>query len=858
MNLRYKICVALSSLFMTISVPAQNLPALATAPELETGSFPNGIRYYLVTNKAAKGYADYTLVQKVAPSEPESRAALVSLPHFMEKKPYDFLASKGVGYSSRAYLYGVGDASVFRFADVPTSDAAASDSTLMMIFDLCTVSPYEQAVVISGDIDAASVKGKMSIFSMMVPMREKAPEVPVYEWKSTSDVKLRQVKNSYDGLSSLTVRYASPRTPASALGTVQVLVAERMYAELGTILDRRLHDTFAAEGIVLGSVETKHEDSASGSGDESYSVTVNVGKGDVVRAASVLAGVLANLDRAGVSPYELADADACYVSATRKPVPYRTNEEFSDLCVSSFLYGTSVRSTSAARDFFAKRSLPADKEAELFNGFVSALFDSYENLSITVDAPDDAVSRDRILDAYMLPWSRTSEASKKMAYIPHAADTLKLAAPGDKVKMKSESADPVTGGTMWTFSNGIKVVYKNVKTMPGQFRFMFLMRGGYGSIPNLGMGEGAFASDVLYHFDVAGMSCGDFNMMLKANGIELERKIGVSDMRLEGSAPSDKLLLVVKSIASFANFRRLNQESYDRYLKSEPLRIEMARAQNEGLLADVDALMRPDYKFTQYKYAGNLSAELPDKLDSYLATRFHNMNDGVIMVVGDLPADQVLKVFTKYAGSFGAGKVIATRSQSQYQLKSSIGTCGRPAVHQDAVSATVAMSVMVPVTAERFFAFKLAQILVQERLAEGLKDGGLWAQMNEGVELSPAERFSLTVTARPLPESGLPEGILPCDASGSLTLLREALSKSLSAPVTAPALNVAKSVLAKQLDFDMSLPVNVIDAAAVRYSDGKDLYSKYKEIVGALSPEAVQDVMASLDSGCKVEYVMGM
>ena len=721
MNLRYKIYVALSALFVTISVPAQNLPALATAPELETGSFPNGIRYYLVKNKAANGYADYALVQKVAPSVSDSRAALVSLPHFMEKKPYDFLASKGVGYSSRAYHYGAGDASVFRFADVPTSDAAASDSTLMMIFDLCTVSPYEQAVIISGDIDAASLKGKMSIFSMMVPMREQAPEAPAYEWKPTSDVKLTQLKNSYEGLASLTVRYASPRTPASALGTVQVLVAERMYAELGTILDRRLHEAFASEGIVLGSVETKYEDGACGPGDETYSVTVNVGKEDVVRSASVLASVLANLDKAGVSPYELAEADACYVSASKKSVPFRTNEEFADLCVSSFLYGTAVRSTSAARDFFAKRSLPAAKEAELFNGFVSALFDSYENLSITVDTPDDVVSRDRVLDAYMLPWSRTSEASKMMAYISHAADTLKLAEPGERVKMKSETADPVTGGTMWTFSNGLKVVYKNVNTLPGQFSFMFLMRGGYGSIPDLGKGEGAFASDVLYHFDVAGMSCRDFNMMLKANGIDLERKIGVSDMRLQGSAPSDKLLLVVKSIASFANFRRFNQESYDRYLKSEPLRIEKARTGSEGLLADIDAVMRPGYKLTQYKYAENLSASLPDRLGSYLATRFHNMNDGVIMVAGDLPADQVLKVFTKYAGRFGTGKVIATRSQGQYTLNSSIGTCGRPAVHEE-VSATVAMSATVPVTAERFFAFKLAQILVLERLAEGLKE----------------------------------------------------------------------------------------------------------------------------------------
>lgn len=851
-----KIYVTLSLVLVSISVPAQELPALKAAPELQTGSFPNGIKYYLVTNKAAKGYADYSLVQKVSPATSVSRAALTSLPHFTDQKPYDFLASKGVGYTSRGYVYSQGDATVYRFADVPTSDVAASDSTLMMIFDLCTVSPYEQAVVISGDIDVSAVKGKMSIFSMMVPSREAAPAKPAYEWTPSSDVRFTHVINSNDNLASLTVRYASPRTPAAMLGTVQVLVAERMFAELGTILDRRLTAAFASEGIALGKVVTCYEGSENGAGDEAFNVTVYVGRDDILRAASVLGTVVANLDKAGVSPNELLDARTSYVSAARKPAPYRTNEEFSDLCISSYLFGTAVRTTTAEKDFFLKRDLPVETDAGLFNKFLSVLFDSYENLSFTVDTPDAQVSRDRVLDAYMLPWSRNGEASKMLAYVPHAADTLKLAEPGEKVKMKAEAADPVTGGTMWTFSNGIKVVYKKTDAAPGQFGFSFLVRGGYGSILDLEMGEGAFASDVLYHYDVAGMTCQDFNMMLKANGIDLRRTIGISDLRLEGSAPSDMLQLVVKSIVSFANYRRFNQESYDRYLKSEPLRIEMALSDVSGLMADVDAVMRPDYRFTQYKYARNLKKSLPDKVNPYLNARFHNMNDGVIMIVGDVPADQVLKVFTKYAGSLGTGKSIAIRPQSQYVLKSSISSLGRKAIHEDMLSATMSMSAMVPVTAERFFAFKLAQVLLKERLAAGLKDAGLWAEISDGVELSPAERFSLTVTARPLGESSLPEGVSPASASEAMRVLRESLSASLSSPVSAEALKVAKSLLAKQLEYDMAQPENVIDAAAVRYSDGKDLYSKYKEIVNALSAAAVQDIMASLDAGCKVEYVM--
>ena len=47
-------------------MPAQNLPALQQDAAVTVGALQNGISYYLVTNPAMKGVADYALVRKGA------------------------------------------------------------------------------------------------------------------------------------------------------------------------------------------------------------------------------------------------------------------------------------------------------------------------------------------------------------------------------------------------------------------------------------------------------------------------------------------------------------------------------------------------------------------------------------------------------------------------------------------------------------------------------------------------------------------------------------------------------------------------------------------------------------------------
>ena len=82
MRIRFKHVIGLSILLLllTFSLGAQPLPSLPAASGVVTGTLPNGISYFLVSNPSSKGRADFALVQKGPAREDVSRNALAELP----------------------------------------------------------------------------------------------------------------------------------------------------------------------------------------------------------------------------------------------------------------------------------------------------------------------------------------------------------------------------------------------------------------------------------------------------------------------------------------------------------------------------------------------------------------------------------------------------------------------------------------------------------------------------------------------------------------------------------------------------------------------------------------------------------
>ena len=859
MRLRFKqaFFTALLLTLLTTSLGAQSLPSIPAASGVVTGTLPNGISYYLVSNPSVKGHADFALVQKGPVREDVARAALTDLPHFQSGSPYQFLAKLGVGYDKFGYIRSTEASTTYFFHDVPVGQAALRDTTLLLLFDISETCPYEQAIVVSGDIDKSVVRERMTVFSMMVTPRERVPEPPAPEWAPSDTPIFRFVRAPRQDEATLTVRYSSPRTPREAMNSAQPLVTELFARELGLIVQDRLGRAFREAGIPLACSGADYRSSAAGPGAEMYSFSAVTGRDDLLRATEAAGAVLGGLDANGASLREFQDARDRFL----RSLPSATsNPEWVEKCESAFLYGSGITDPDYVREFFTSRNIASQRELELFNSFVSALLDPSRAVTLRYEAPADTLAAGPLTAAFAAGWASAAAAPSAQEDVSARGDTLGLYVPKSKSRVRSTVAEPVTGGEMWTFANGMRVIVKRSTAVKGSFSYGFLLNGGYADVPGLAEGEGGFIGDMLSLCDVGGMTGDSFRKMLESNGVEFNPAVSLTDLRITGSAPSGKLQLLLKSLLTLSRERVVNDDAYSYYRACERLRLSMDRRRQAGIQAVVDSIMCPGYRHTPARHLAGLSDDLPQRSAAYFSEVFSRCSDGVLVLVGDLDPFMLKKVLPKYMGGFVTEGRPSVRPQVDFPFRTGWSTYTVDAEDSDIGSGepciTVAESALIPFSLERYFSFRVAVSELQKHLAGVMTGTGMYAEVSGDIDLYPSERMTVHIVCRPSDQSGLPADVLAEDPLRVLGVVRGALADFSASGPSAASVADARTVLLAAAEAQLSAPECLVTAALTRYSAGKDMVTGYKDRAGTVTPASVKEILSALDAGSKVEFVL--
>ena len=842
-----------------ICISGQELPSLGTAREITQGSLPDGIRFYLVTNPVQKGFADFALVQRGQSASGQVREALRNLPHFGARAPYRFLAEHGIGYAEDGYISMPADAACYTFHDVPTYDQSAADSTLLMLFDIAAACRQPQAVVISGDIDAARIRERMGLLSMMVPALAKDFEGPAYLWQPKDTLALRLSLNPTQDVAAINAIFSTQRLPREVLDSPQPLVTRAYAAQLGQIIRQRVERSFRAAGIPLADFRYRYQDSAQGPEDERHSITVYTSARFLDAATRRFASVLSALDKDGAGMEEFQDAKEQLVSEAKRHEGGRRldNAEYLRRCIAHYLYGTNLASETTLSHFIVSRRLSDERELELFNGFTKALLDSTRNLALRFDVPDLGLSRDGILRSFNTGWAAPAPAER---YKANFGDTLSLYQPVRKVRLRAETAEPISGGRLWTFSNGIKVIYKRMSAGQGEFHYALMLRGGVAEVDSLRAGESAFVGDMLGLSDVAGLNGADFHAMLEANGITMQERATLSDLRITGLAPKAKLPLLLRALLSLSDTRKPNRAAFDYYRSGEALRIDMETLSPRKVNELMDSIMRPNYFYTARKQASRLGDDLPERAEAYYSAVFDKVNDGILVFLGDLDEETLKKELCRTLGDFRTQKRFSRRPRVENRFAS--GSTTRTAdsapgiVGGGEIGVSVAMSAAVPFNMENYMSFKVACAVIRKHLTAALADQGAYAEMSDRLELFPAERLSLFINCHPCRADGLPADLVPAEPLDLLDAVRQVTRRLDELPVPTSDLQAYKEVLLRQMESRMEDPEALVDDVLTRYSEGKDLVTDYKTAIRNVSAASVARIIEQLRAGAEVEYII--
>lgn len=814
---------AAACLLLSRSMPAQTLPQLPADASIRQGILGCGASYYMVTNPSEKGFAYIAVVQKDSLTA-EKQAQLNPA----------FLGRMGILPGKEGYLGAKDGHTFYRFPRIPAFRTNVLDSTLLHTFEQMALCPEPQAIVVSGDIDPVELKKKMDIFSMLVPRLKKNAAQNNYVWEPTPPVVLlHQGKTASTG-----VTYSSARIPQEQMNTAQALVTDMFAREFGTLLRHRLEKKLKEEGVPWRDICLVRTSSHSTAGNEQYGVQILTAPEYLPAANRVLGQTLGEWERMGVTESEFSDAkQVLEPKILQQSLAQLSNREEVERCIANYLYGSPLAPFSEEARLFTRKNISEKTEAQLFNGFSSALLQQLHNLTLSYTAAPDSLDSEEALFQYNLAWLYGWATPERKDYSWHRADTLGLEPTPSRVRISNEKPEAVSGGVLWTFSNGIRVAYKQIKHGES-FHYALQLNGGLSRIPNLKEGEGGYIPEVLYLYNTGGMRASAFRDMLAGNGVEMKSAADLNNLYIRGSAPAGKLELTLKALIALTGSRSLDDAEVESFLRNGKLHSQPVQDRMEALIA-------PHYVYTSGKLPEALSAETVTKAGRYFEERFSQVNDGILLLSGSMDPAAVKKVLLKYMGNFRTVKNASTsRKQVHFRTLSGITTYAEDGPDRGLY---VLMDADCPLTALNYPASFMAGEAVRSTLASHLADTGMEVTVTPLFLAYPQERLRLLIQCRPTGGA---------DPTSALTEVRAALKEMAARPVGAKDLTAWKQLVSNQLQSSLASQEGTIETLLARYAAGKDLSSHYKENIDAITADRMNGLIKALADGGRIEYIV--
>lgn len=842
---------------------AQDIPLLPSDPAVTCGVLPDGMSYYVATNGTLKGFADFALVQRTGlATVPDSLSSLVakaaadamdSLPHFAGKSPAEFLAGHGCGPGPEGFTAVSEDATVYRFRNVMLSGESVTDSLLLLIADIVDrpracgdpflskwYAPSDQAVVISGDVDAGALIGKLKMISYMCMAGTSLPRQE-YSWKDCPEIRFVTAGENPGGLAGLSLTWRSPRTPKEYMNTVQPAIYDIAVDELALIARDRVLCAMKERDIPVADVSCIRYGGLSGPEDEHFKVSVSVSPEDVRPAFDALVSSMSVLDAHGASLGEFRTAGKVCLDAmaAASAAPVKSNHDYVDRCVYAFLYNGTLASAKEKREFHMSRNVHDTTMLRLFNGISSAIIGAKGNLVVSADGmPEEELGH-----AFDSVWNSALHSDCVRVYSPDPSDTVSFPGAGPKVKIRSVKKEHTSGGEIWTFTNGFRVIYKKMPS-GGDMYYTLAMNGGYSKVENLGKGEGAFMSDYPGLCYISGLKGRDFKKLLRSMDMTMDTKVNLTNTMVSGKVPKNRMQLLLRSLLAFANERRPDSTAFSYYVRSEKLRLGEARGTGAGITAAIDSLMCPDYEYSPYKSAENLDMCIAGKAEELFSDMSSKMNDGVLILVGDMDESALKKLLSAYVGGFRTREVVSRRPSVRYQPLSGWLTYTADGLRDGMI---VAMSARLPMTAENNMAAPIAALALEKGLVEAFAGTGVSSDVSYSCKIYPEERFGVMISL------SAPSGINPLALVGKV---RAVLARLSAECVPADDIGLYKTYVKNCFAMEMASPDYWAYAIAMRYLEGKDFTTGYAAKADAIDPEKVRQVIAALEKGTKVEYVI--
>ena len=698
------------------------------------------------------------------------------------------------------------------YRGVASSAESVIDSTLLGMMRRVEADgiPADCALIVSGDVDSKSLMTKLKYMALMVD--SSSPSM-THDFTWNGDVKVNSsiLPVSQKGLSTAHFEWYAPGVPVNYMNTIQTAVYEKAVWELGDLACRWIKRSLKKQDIPYADVSYSYFAGANSQSCDRFELDVTVSDADVIQAQKIVASVLSSIDKSEVHPDDIILAEKEYYLSLDRSADkaVQSNEEYMQMCKDAFLYNRPLSSERQRLAFFRSKDVPQETRSRIFTDIASALVE-IDTLPRTLDCP---------------------------AFGVMLSDTLGLPGTTDQIKVRSSRKDNFSGGTVWTFANGFKVVYIRKPSTNRNLYYSLSLKGGYGNIENLSRGEGAYMSDYLDCCWISGMRGSDFKDVLSFAGMSMDSQVNLFNTVISGQVEDRNATLLMKSLLAVVNESRPDLTMIDYFIRCENLRQSLLSGSD--VKAEIDAMMCPGYRYSPFKAECGLTEDTFGKAETLFSTMTSKMNDGLLVLVGDMYESDLKKVLQMYVGGFKSKKVASRKPSMVYHPVSGWTSCEVEG-EQDAAYMTVSTPMLM--TAVNHFAAEVAVMMLERRIKDVFEAEGKSVRVAYARNIYPEERFSIMVQV-----SG------PCGQK-EMAQLRRILSEC-KADMTDAELKSCKEYVKNIYAQKLNTVEYWLRVVPLRHIEGKDFTTGYGAKIDAISLPVVQSIFEALDKGAGIEYI---
>ncbi len=535
--------------------------------------------------------------------------------------------------------------------------------------------------------------------------------------------------------------------------------------------------------------------------------------------------VLSSLRADGADSLELVRAKAMCLPQMLEAQTIRSDfsrREYIDRCIDDVTAGAVTTSYASAQTFFYRRKLKPERELELFNDYVR-----------TAVRTQDAVAAAPVREAFV-------PLDSILANQPQARP----------VKVVSTAKEPVSGGSLWVLSNGMKVIYCKMPT-PYSFRYCLLFKGGLAARTDLAQGQGAWFDDLFDMYGAGGVSAGQLRAALQAEGISRRAEVGLSGMTLSGEARSSRLSQTLGSLALLSAERVFDDSLYAALRRSAADVCLSARPAD--IRERLDSALCPTYSFSPIRSGAALTDDLPQKADDFFDEELSSWRDALLIICGDVQEDKLRKAVCQAFGrvpSYLKGR--KRRVAVPYTMLS-----GRNRVYGKGGEQRLdfALTAEVPLSLQSYLTARLAGMAVRDALSDSLIRAGISMESSIKEFSTPREMIRMYLTFKPVASvDALPAGIVPAEGFQLFSPVIRSLRQMASMPVGKDALARYKTCLKAELAAELADPEHLCRYVVYRYSDNKDIIVNYQKYLDQIGPDQVSAMLKAFAEGPRSSY----